>query len=114
MAIIQTFSSNFQMFVGAKFILGFGVSLQQLGAPILVTELAHPKQRVTLTSIYNTGIIIGLILGAWISFGTFTVESEWLWKLPCLLQVVLPVYQTVMVWLCPESPRWLASRGRLE
>ncbi|KAL3491712.1 putative MFS hexose transporter [Aspergillus germanicus] len=104
MSIMETFSTTFEMFTGAK----------QVAAPVLVTELAHPKQRVTLSSLYNTSIFIGLIIGSWITFGTFRMDSEWSWKLPCILQVVIPLYQTVMIWFVPESPRWLVSKGRTE
>ncbi|KAL5335119.1 putative MFS hexose transporter [Aspergillus crustosus] len=114
MAIMETFATSFDMFTGGKVLLGFGSCLQQVAAPVLVTELAHPKQRVLMSSLYNTSIFLGLIMGSWITFGTYRMESQWAWKLPCILQVVMPAYQTVMVWFCPESPRWLVSKGRVE
>ncbi|KAF2621078.1 putative MFS hexose transporter [Macroventuria anomochaeta] len=114
MALMQTFSTNFDMFVGSKMIIGFGGNLQQLGGPVLVSELAHPKQRVLVTSLYNTSIFIGLILGSWITYGTYAIPSNWSWKIPCLLQVILPAYQMTLIWFCPESPRWLVTRGRVE
>ncbi|KAL3473286.1 putative MFS hexose transporter [Aspergillus californicus] len=112
MAIMETFSTSFDMFTGGKVILGFGAFLQQVAAPVLVTELAHPKQRVTLSSLYNTSIFIGLIIGSWVTFGTYRMDSQWAWKLPCILQVAIPAYQTIMIWFVPESPRWLVSKGR--
>jgi sugar porter (SP) family MFS transporter len=114
MAFMQTFATSFSMFTGGKLLLGFGGAFQTLAAPLLVTELAHPKQRVSLSSLYNTGIFIGLITGAWVSFGTYSINSQWSWKLPCILQAVLPLYQAVSIWVVPESPRWLASKGRVE
>ncbi|OQD98849.1 hypothetical protein PENSOL_c008G11534 [Penicillium solitum] len=114
MVIMETFSHSLEMFAGAKMVLGFGIVIQQLGAPVLVTELAHPKQRETLTSICNTCISLGFIIGAWITFVTYEMNSQWAWKLPCLLQIVLPSFQAVLSWFCPESPRWLVSKGRLD
>ncbi|KAL4736113.1 putative MFS hexose transporter [Aspergillus similis] len=114
MAIMQTFATNFGMFTGGKLLLGLGSYLQQVAAPVLVTELAHPKQRVAISSLYNTSIFIGLIIGSWATFGTYRIDSAWSWKIPCLLQAALPAYQLVMIWLCPESPRWLAAKGRIE
>ncbi|CEL11229.1 hypothetical protein ASPCAL14332 [Aspergillus calidoustus] len=114
MAIMQTFSTNFEMFTGGKLLIGLGSFFQQVAAPVLVTELAHPKQRVFITSLYNTSIFIGLIIGAWVTFATYRIESQWSWKLPALLQIALPSYQMIMVWFCPESPRWLVSKGRIE
>lgn len=114
MGIMQTFSTSFGMFSGGKLLLGLGSNLQQVAGPVLVTELAHPKQRVAMTSIYNTSIYIGLIIGAWITFGTFGMASDWSWKIPCILQIMLPIYQVLTIWFCPESPRWLVSKGRIE
>lgn len=114
MAIMETFSSSFNMFVAGKLILGFGANLQQVGGPMLVVELAHPKTRVAISSIYNTSIYIGLIIGSWIAFGTFHMQSNWSWKIPCILQVMLPFYQFSTIWFCPESPRWLVARDRIE
>ncbi|KAI9037543.1 uncharacterized protein KD926_000263 [Aspergillus affinis] len=50
MAIMETFATSFAMFTGGKVILGLGAYSQQVATPGLVTELAHPKQRVAITS----------------------------------------------------------------
>lgn len=114
MAIMQTFSTNFHMFIGGKVLVRFGSFIQQVAAPVLVSELAHPKQRVAISSLYNTNIFIGMIIGAWVAFITHSMDSQWSWKLPCILQVAIPSYQAVMTWFCPESPRWLVSKGRIQ
>ncbi|KAL0939860.1 MFS hexose [Colletotrichum truncatum] len=114
MAIMQAFSTNFHMFVAGKLLIGLGSFSQQVAAPVLVSELAHPKQRVALSSLYSTSIFIGLIIGSWATFATYSMNSNWSWKLPCLLQAALPAYQAVMACFCPESPRWLIFKGRIE
>lgn len=114
MAIMETFASSFEMFVGGKVLLGFGAFISLIASPTLVTELAHPYQRTRITTIYNTGIYFGLIVGSWIAFGTRTISGNAQWQIPTGLQAVLPVYQAIMIWFCPESPRWLAMRGRTE
>lgn len=53
-AILQCESINFPMFVISRFILGFGLSFATTAAPSLVSELSHPKDRVTITAICNT------------------------------------------------------------
>lgn len=42
------------------------------------------------------------------------MSSNWAWKIPCILQIAIPTYQLFTILLCPESPRWLASKGRLQ
>lgn len=53
-SILQCESVNFPMFVASRFILGFGLSFATTAAPSLVSELSHPKDRVTITAICNT------------------------------------------------------------
>ncbi|KAK6705192.1 hypothetical protein SNK03_009037 [Fusarium graminearum] len=53
-AIIQCESVNFAMFVISRFILGFGLSFATTASPSMVSELSHPRDRVTITAICNT------------------------------------------------------------
>jgi hypothetical protein len=108
------FVTTFNILVAGKLLLGFGAVLQQIDGPMLVTELAHPRHREALTSFYNTNIYIGLVLvlGSWITFGTYSIPNNWPWRIPVLLQIALSIYQLVMIYLCPVLPRWLVMKGR--
>lgn len=53
-AILQCESQNFAMFVVSRFILGFGLSFATTASPSMVSELSHPKDRVTISAICNT------------------------------------------------------------
>lgn len=53
-SVIQAMSINLSMFIASRFLLGFGLSFATTAAPSLVTELSHPKDRVTITAICNT------------------------------------------------------------
>ncbi|CZT03711.1 related to hexose transporter protein [Rhynchosporium agropyri] len=90
----QVWAVNFGMFCAFKVIIGIGIGLIQLGAAPLVAELVHPKERVAITNLFNTSIYIGVIVGAWVSYGTYTIDSDWAWKIPCILQIVCSVYQS--------------------
>lgn len=56
----QVWALNFAMFNVFKVTLGIGIALAQLGAPVLVAELSHPKERVQVTNLYNTSIFLGM------------------------------------------------------
>jgi MFS family permease len=83
-------------------------------APLLVTELAYPTARAPLTSTYNSLWYSGAIVAAWTTFGTFRIKNTWSWRIPSAIQGLPSVIQVALIWFCPESPRWLVSKGRNE
>jgi len=111
-AILQTATQSLGMFVGSRFLIGFGTTFAQMASPLLVTEVAYPTHRAPLTSLYNTLWFSGSIVAAWSTFGTFRINNNWSWRIPSALQGLSSVIQILFVWLLPESPRWLINRGR--
>ena len=110
--ILQTACQNFGMFIGARFLVGFGLSFASISAPVLLTELAFPTHRAPLTSLYNTSWYLGSIVAAWTTYGTFNINNNWSWRIPSLLQGIPSVLQILLIFTIPESPRFLVSRGK--
>ncbi|OZJ01619.1 hypothetical protein BZG36_05531 [Bifiguratus adelaidae] len=112
-AILQTAAQNYAMFVAGRFIIGFGLGVIQTCAPILLQETAYPSQRGKVTSFYEPTFPFGALLAAWITYGTnFITGSSWSWRIPSLLQCVPSLFQIVLCYYCPESPRWLVYNNR--
>ncbi|KAM0566367.1 hypothetical protein ACHAP9_007451 [Verticillium nonalfalfae] len=66
--VIQGASINIAMFVVSRFIIDFGLVFANTYAPMLIGELAHPKDRQVITSLYQTSWYLGAILFAWTDF----------------------------------------------
>ncbi|KAH6715170.1 general substrate transporter [Leptodontidium sp. MPI-SDFR-AT-0119] len=113
-AALQAAAQNTPMFIASRFVLGFSTSFLAQPSPILVTELAYPTQRAKITSLYNTFFYLGAVLAAWSTFGTFRIQSTWAWRIPSLLQAVMPSIQFAFFYWLPESPRWLIAHGQEE
>ncbi|KAI0266088.1 hexose transporter [Gloeopeniophorella convolvens] len=109
---IQTASQSVGMFIGARFLIGFGLTFAANSAPMLVTEVAYPLYRAPLTSLYNSLWYTGSIIAAWTTFGTEFMSTSWSWRLPSLFQGFPAIAQVLLIWFVPESPRWLISKGR--
>ncbi|KAI8972167.1 hexose transporter [Trametes punicea] len=112
--VLQTASHSVGMFIGARFLIGFGLTFAAAAAPVLITEIAYPTQRGPATSLYNTLWFLGSITAAWTTFGTFHIPSSWSWRIPSAIQALPSVIQLLLIWFIPESPRWLCSKGREE
>ncbi|KAF9499272.1 hexose transporter [Pleurotus eryngii] len=110
--VIQTASQSVGMFIGARFLIGFGLTFAAGAAPMLVTEISYPSYRAPLTSAYNSLWYSGAIVAAWTTYGTFKIPSTWSWRIPSALQALPSVAQVCLVLFAPESPRWLLSKGK--
>ncbi|KAG6379001.1 hexose transporter [Boletus reticuloceps] len=111
-AILQGSALNFMMFIVARFFLGFASVFCVVGASSLVGELSHPKERAVMGSLFNNSYDLGAVAAAGVTLQTFAMTSNWGWRIPSFLQAVPSLLQLSFIWLLPESPRWLISRGR--
>ncbi|TVY73599.1 Lactose permease [Lachnellula suecica] len=112
--ILQSIGVNIQMFIAARFLIGFGVAIAHGSAPLLITELVHPQHRAIFTTIYNATWYFGSIIAAWLTYGTFTIHSSWSWRIPSIIQAAPSAIQLIAIWMVPESPRYLIAKGKSE
>ena len=102
------------MYVGGRFLLGFGNSLSQMASPLLLTEICHPQHRGPVTAIYNCLWNAGALLVSCIAWGTINIKNDWSWRSITFLQVLPSLIQLCGIWWIPESPRYLINKERHE
>lgn len=61
-AAIQAASQNMAMFLVARYLLGFGISVAAVASPALVAKLLYPSYRGKITAIYNTNWFVRAII----------------------------------------------------
>ncbi|ORX46983.1 general substrate transporter [Hesseltinella vesiculosa] len=113
-AIVQGAAVNFGMFWVGRFIIGVGLGALQVCAPMMLSETAYPTQRAVVTSIYEPSFPFGALIAAVVTYGTYQIPSTWAWRIPSLLQCFAAMLQIGFTSFCPESPRWLVHRGRVD
>jgi MFS family permease len=91
--VLQSASQDLNMFIAARFFLGFGIAIAHGASPLLITELVHPQHRATFTTIYNTTWYIGSFIAAWLILGTNHIQSEWSWRIPSIIQGLPSIIQ---------------------
>lgn len=100
------------VYMGGRFMLGFGNSLSQMSSPLLLTEICHPQHRGPVTAVYNCLWNAGALLVTLMAIGTANIASEWSWRSITLMQLVPSSIQLAGVWFVPESPRYLINKDR--
>ncbi|TLS20827.1 uncharacterized protein PpBr36_10681 [Pyricularia pennisetigena] len=111
-ALIQGFAQHAAMYIIARIILGIGIVFAIIAGAAMIGELAYPKERAMLTSLFNASWFIGAIVASAIAIETVNIKGEWAWRLPSLLQICPSLLQIATVFFLPESPRYLVSQDR--
>ncbi|KAG7693935.1 hypothetical protein KL929_004036 [Ogataea haglerorum] len=111
--IIQATAFSMAQMIVARFIVGAAGMFAVQPVSLLTAELAYPSFRGKLTSLYWCMWYLGAILASWSCYGTSGRGDSWAWRIPTILQAGFPCVQLLFMWLVPESPRWLVSKGRI-
>ena len=104
------FAPTFEIFVLLRILQGLGLGGELPVAATYINEItrAHGRGRFVLLYeiVFPIGLLVSMALGAWLvpRFG---------WEIMYFVGGLPLILSLVLTRLVPESPRWLASRGRL-
>lgn len=67
-------------------------------------------------SFWQVGYTVGAAIVYWAAFGASKSAHLGLWqfRIPIMMQLFFPTVVIVGLFFCPESPRWLVEKGRIE
>ena len=108
------FAFDWNSFVLARFIGGLGIGASSVLGPMYIAEIAPPKQRGRLVGFFQFNIVFGILLAYFSNYVIGTMgfgDAEWRWKLG--VSAVPAALFCLMLFTIPESPRWLARKGRI-
>lgn len=94
---------------------GIGVGLCSIASPMYTNEISPARWRGGLGFMYQLAIVVGSVAAAgaaWILARWLPGEVSWRWMFASEMLFVLVF--AAMLFLVPESPRWLAERGRFD
>jgi sugar porter (SP) family MFS transporter len=109
------FAFNWPSFIVARFIGGLGIGASSVLGPMYIAEIAPPKQRGRMVGMFQFNIVFGILLAYFSNYVVGTMgfgDAEWRWKLG--IPAIPAALFLVMLFTIPESPRWLAGRGRVK
>jgi SP family arabinose:H+ symporter-like MFS transporter len=103
----------------ARFIGGLGIGAASMLSPLYTSEIAPAKSRGTLVSLYQLAIVMGINLIYFVNLkiaalgdDTWNVDLGWRYM---LASGILPAALfLVLLFLVPESPRWLTKKKRYD
>lgn len=110
-SIGSAMAPNVAILLISRVLLGFAVGIASYVAPLYLSEMSEKENRGKLISMYQMMVTIGILV-AFISDTIFSYGGHWrmmlgIISLPALLLMI-------SVFGLPDSPRWLASKGKFE
>lgn len=123
-AIASAVAPNFLSLVIARMVGGLGVGAALIIAPMYIAEIAPAEIRGRMVSFNQLNIVIGISAAFFSNYLVLTLGQsdlawaealklgEWSWRWMLGIETLPAILYFFALLLVPESPRWLALRGR--
>ncbi len=112
-SIATALAPSFTAFITARFLGGIAVGGVSLLSPMYVSEVSPPSIRGRMGTLYQMSIVVGILVSYGINFllrNTGTANWRWMFASGVVPSVVF----LACVLAAPESPRFMALKGRRE
>lgn len=110
--IIQLVAKHVWTMISGRFVLGLGVGIASLIAPLMLSELAPSKYRgrlIVTNCIFITG---GQLIAYFINWGLTNMDGGW--RVSVGLCMVPAVIQLGLFLFLPDTPRYYVINGNIE
>ena len=115
--LLSALPRTFDQFLAARFISGLGIGASSMICPVYIAEISPERWRGRLGTLFQFGIVFGIFVTLFVNkliqgMGdeAWNTSQGWRWMLG--MEVVPALAFIGLLFAVPESPRWLARRGR--
>ncbi|KAG8631596.1 hypothetical protein KVT40_000736 [Elsinoe batatas] len=109
----ETFATHWSHWLIAKLFSGAGVGMLQSTMPVYLSEISPTQVRGMLINAYSFWFIVGQLAGA-IALNRLHATDPLDFRTPIYTQWAMIGVMLIIFLLLPESPWWLAGKGKTE
>jgi len=109
------FAWNWDSFLVFRFIGGLGIGASSVLGPVYIAELSPAKWRGRFVALFQFNVVFGIMLAYLSNYVIRTMHlgaTEWRWQVG--IAGIPAVAFLIMLFGIPRSPRWSASRDRID
>jgi len=99
--------------VACRILLGIGMGLKEVTVPVYSAEVAPRTIRGGLVMSWQVWTAFGILLGTCANLIFVNSPDKIAWRLQFGSAFVPAVPLLIGIYFCPESPRWLLKKGRV-
>jgi MFS transporter, SP family, arabinose:H+ symporter len=116
-AILSAIPQTLGQFIAARLLSGIAIGVSSMICPVYIAEIAPAKWRGRLGALFQLGIVTGIFLtlfiNQWIQkSGDATWNAAYGWRWMLAAEAIPAFLFWILLFLVPESPRWLIQAGR--
>jgi len=111
-AFAMSLGGSYAALMIARFITSIGVGFALVVAPVYNAEISPASARGVLSSLLDIFVNVGILLSYVSNYALAGLPVHLSWRVMYAIGVLPPVLLAAGVLAMPESPRWLAMRGR--
>ncbi|KAJ5819170.1 hypothetical protein N7474_004761 [Penicillium riverlandense] len=111
---IESSAFALSQFIIGRLLVGGAIGMISASIPVWQTECSTTAHRGAFVIMEGIFISAGVSLPNWVNFGFFSAWSNSAqWRSTIVLPVVFSFFAMAFLFFMPESPRWLARKGRM-
>ncbi len=108
-ALVEALAPGSYVLVVGRLLVGFGVGVASVAAPLYAAEMAPSRLRGRFVSLYQLAITIGIFVAYLVDY---VLSHGSGWRAMLGVSAVPAILLVVAVWPLPDSPRWYMKAGR--
>ena len=108
-ALVEATAPGAIVLVVGRLLVGFGVGVASVAAPLYAAELAPSRLRGRMVSLYQLAITMGIFVAY---FADYLLINGNRWRVMLGISAVPAVLLVLAILPLPDSPRWYVKMGR--
>ncbi|EWY90303.1 hypothetical protein FOQG_08217 [Fusarium oxysporum f. sp. raphani 54005] len=113
-AVLQAASYTRAMMIVGRIVAGVGMGTVNSTVPVMQAEFSPKSSRGIYVCAQLSTLNFGIFLVYWIDYALSSHTGSYAWRVPVILQCVPILAIMGLLFVIPETPRWLAAHDRPE